>query len=399
MLVKRKISYAIFLVVVILSVLSIKTSKVNAETHKVYTINKSNTRVYSDSGLTNEYGWIYSTDEVTIMEIQKNYCYVSYPLDTGGTKSGYISTDAILTATGGYTKYASANIITYCRADTSLKYGYIEKGDKVVVLGTYGNYTQVRYPVSDGYKFAFITTYNANKYLSSSENINNSSQNQSYANTGLTYAPYTGVNYENDNLSEERKNCLRKAQRLATIQWVCPADFSTWKSSKNKANKVKAVDGTVSKKFIAGKTYIGVPYSMSNHSFDDEKWWEYVNKGFITSEMETNMGKRKNTTAKGIDCSYLTYLCFNAAGTGYTFKYQTTANMLKSSYYQKKKLSKIKGGDIALMNGHVMLYIGRSGSKYAFFEADASDSKVSYNTYTARQLSGYEIYKFKGFSD
>ena len=37
--------------------------------------------------------------------------------------------------------------------------------DVVKVLGTYGNYTQVKYPVSGGYKYAFITTANANAYI------------------------------------------------------------------------------------------------------------------------------------------------------------------------------------------------------------------------------------------
>lgn len=86
---------------------------------------------------------------------------------------------------------------------------------------------------------------------------------------------------------------------------------------------------------------------------------------------------------------------------GYGLKYQTTSRMLNSYDYTIKLMSNLKPGDIALKNGHVMLYVGRSGNNYAFFEANADYSRCVYTTYTARSLdnSGYKFYKFRGFTD
>lgn len=214
-----------------------------------------------------------------------------------------------------------------------------------------------------------------------------------------SYGSYDGVDYKSSGVSSQRIAALERAEKMVTVLWTAPCDFVTWQSSKGAYNYVTATDGTVSAKFIKGKQYMGVPYSMADHSYDDTKWLNLVNQGFSSSSMSVKYGNRSATTAHGMDCSYFTYLAFNAAGTGYSCPYQTTKDMLTSSVYSKKSLYTIKPADIALKNGHVMLYVGRSGSDYAFFEADADDSKCSYNVYSASALSSYSIYKFKGFSD
>ena len=100
-----------------------------AANRKCYTISSGNTTVYSNTGLTR--------------------------------KKGY----------------------TTCTRPGGSSYGYISKGDQVMVLGTSGNYTQVKYPVSGGYKYAFVTKANADKYI-----INNSSNKQ--PSTGTTKLSY-----------------------------------------------------------------------------------------------------------------------------------------------------------------------------------------------------------------
>lgn len=144
----------------------------SGELRKGYTISASNTRVYSNTGLSIGYGWIYGSDEITIQTVTSKYCLVTYPVSRG-SKSGYIYTSSILTSTSGNTVTANAKITTYQRPGGSV-YGYIALGDKVTVLGTYGGYTQVKYPVSNGYKYAFVTTSNANSYLL---NVTNSADN------------------------------------------------------------------------------------------------------------------------------------------------------------------------------------------------------------------------------
>lgn len=367
-----------------------------AVTVKGYTIATSNTRVYSNPGLTIGKGWIYPSDEVILNKITNSYCYVTYPINGGGTKSGYIATSTMLLSTNSISKTATAKITTYRRDNSSQSYGYVSKGDSVLILGTRGNYTQIRYPVSGGYKFAFISTTNANRYL-----VSNSSGSSGHSSNSasVTYAPYTGVNYTNVGLSSARVACLNKAVKMATIQWRCPVSFRTWQAASGGYNYAKATDGTYSTYFVAGKTYTGIPYSMADHTYDETRWGELVKNGFSSLYMQTSYGGRPCTTAHGTDCSYFTYLCFKSAGTSINITYQTTYQMMKSSYYSKKTLNSIKGGDILLKSAHVMLYVGKSGSKYAVIEADAGDSKVTYNVYTASSLSGYGVYKFKGFSD
>lgn len=140
------------------------------DTRKCYTISSSNTTAYSNTGLSSKLGTIYPTDELTVLEVTSKYCRVTYPTSKG-SKTGYIPTSAILTGTSSSNKKtATAKITTYRRNSASNTYGSIYNGDLVSVLGTKGSYTQVKYPVSGGFKYAFITTSDANKYLESASN-------------------------------------------------------------------------------------------------------------------------------------------------------------------------------------------------------------------------------------
>lgn len=134
-----------------------------AVTIKCYTISAGNTTVYSDTGLTRKYGAIFDSDEVTVITVTGKYCKVSYPI-TRGWKTGYIPTSAILRGTTGNSYRSKGKITTYKRPGGGT-YGYVAVNDTVTVLGTYGNYTQLKYPVSGGYKYAFVTTANANAYI------------------------------------------------------------------------------------------------------------------------------------------------------------------------------------------------------------------------------------------
>lgn len=130
---------------------------------KCYTINNSNTSVYSTSSLSGRIGAVYPTDEVIINSFSSNKAAVNvtYPISGGRTKSGWISTSAILTATGGYAHNSKGRYTTY-RRPGGASYGAVYKGDQVVVLGTKSGYTQIRYPVSGGYKFAWAPTSTVN---------------------------------------------------------------------------------------------------------------------------------------------------------------------------------------------------------------------------------------------
>lgn len=136
-----------------------------SNTFKCYTISSSNTPVYSNTALTKKIGAIYGTDEVYIISGTTKYAKVSYPISGNRMKTGYIATSAIVVATSGPSCTSSGKIPTYRRPDGK-SYGYVAKGDRVMVLGRSGNYTQLKYPVQGGYKYAWVTSSNASRYLS-----------------------------------------------------------------------------------------------------------------------------------------------------------------------------------------------------------------------------------------
>lgn len=140
-----------------------------AVTRKCYTISSGNTPVYSNAGLTSRYGTIYGSDELRVLDVTRTYSRVTYPIAGGRTKTGYIRTSAILWGTGGNTYTSSAQLTTYKRPGGA-SYGYISRGDRVMILGSSNGYTQLKYPVQNGYKYAFVPTASANRYILNSGN-------------------------------------------------------------------------------------------------------------------------------------------------------------------------------------------------------------------------------------
>ncbi len=184
----RKNKLPVILLAIVSMLCILYTPAFAATTRKCYTITSGNTTVYSNTALTKRYGTIYGSDELTVLDVTGRYCRVNYPISGGRTKTGYIPTSAILRGTSGSSYKSRAKITTYRRPWGS-SYGYIANGDTVTVLGTYGDYTQVKYPVSGGYKYAFITTSNYNSYIKPDNN-----NNQNNKRTPLSYGMYKNNN-------------------------------------------------------------------------------------------------------------------------------------------------------------------------------------------------------------
>ena len=153
-----------------MAIASLAGLKLNSSTaaaatiRKCYTINTGNTRVYSNTALTRGYGWIYPTDIVTVYTVTDRYSYVGYPAGNR-VKKGYIATSAILLSTGGNTyKNNVGSFDTYIRPGAG-KFGTSTKGDTITILGTSGAYTQIKYNVSNYYKYAFALTSDIDKYV------------------------------------------------------------------------------------------------------------------------------------------------------------------------------------------------------------------------------------------
>lgn len=199
---------------------------------KCYTIGTSNVQVYSNTGLTSKYGTIYPSDEITVNKVTDRYCKVTYPI-ARGTKTGYISTNKILTKTTGNSYTSRAKITTYRRASSSNSYGYVAKGDSVKILGTSGSYTQLKYPVGSGYKYAFIKTADLNTYIlpttSSSGSISNgtyklvSALNSNYVMDVNGASVYDGANvqlYEDNGSNAQKFVFTRQSDGYYTISNV-----------------------------------------------------------------------------------------------------------------------------------------------------------------------------------
>lgn len=366
-----------------------------------YTRISGNLVTYTTSSLNKRSGYICSNDLCKITRIYgaNSSCQVQYPT-ASGTKTAYASMNGFFqnVSFSTSTKKIGKRVDVYRKSSGYATVGTVYSTDYVTIIGTENGRTQIIYPISNGaYKMGYISgIYNSGSGNEGSISSGNSS-------SGIYYSPYNGVNYTNQGLSAERVAALDKAKQMCTITWTSPCKFPTWRSSGGVANYVTATDGTHTNYYVAGKTYQGVPYSMSDNSYDDTRWNNLLKNGITTASMSTarSASVRASTTAHGIDCSRLTYYAFSTAVPGYGLKYQTTSRMLNSYDYIMKSMSKLKPGDIALKNGHVMLYVGRSGNNYAFFEANADYSRCVYTTYTARSLnnSGYKYYKFRGFTD
>lgn len=136
-----------------------------------YTINTGKTIVYDAVNGKAKSNKIYDTDLCTIEQVYAcDWCKVTFPLDSGGTDTGYCKVTVFMKS-GGFIMYTSQKIDTYRRADLSTKLGYTGSGDKIYIAGYTSSAIQIAYPLTGGgYKVGWIPNsaikstiaYNAN---------------------------------------------------------------------------------------------------------------------------------------------------------------------------------------------------------------------------------------------
>lgn len=137
---------------------------------------QNNTYVYTSSSL-NQRGTsspykaynavIYASDELYVYSMNETSAYISYPTSSG-RRYGYVKTSDLtaLNHNVSGTVTSRTKITTY-KKPNGATYGSISKGDNVYIVATSGKYTQVIYPVSGGYKMAWIKTSDYNSSLAS----------------------------------------------------------------------------------------------------------------------------------------------------------------------------------------------------------------------------------------
>lgn len=114
------------------------------------------------------------TDECYIVgrSSRNNNVEITYPTKTG-RKDRWTSMGVFTSASSYKIRYAKAKISSYKFASTNNGYGSISKNDQVRVYETWKGYVRVLYPISGGFKLAWIREVDANRYLSTSRDTGN----------------------------------------------------------------------------------------------------------------------------------------------------------------------------------------------------------------------------------
>ena len=116
---------------------------------------------YSAANLRNKTGGYIdcAADECRILRISGNAVQVKYPV-SNGTRTAWFPRSAFSgynMANGAAQRWTQdRQVTTYRRADGRTSYGHISAGDTCYKLSESGNYMQVVYPVSNGYKMGWI---------------------------------------------------------------------------------------------------------------------------------------------------------------------------------------------------------------------------------------------------
>lgn len=120
---------------------------------KAYPCVTSNFEVKT-SDLSTRAGEIYTSDYCTINELYTNgWCKVTFPLDSGGTKTAYTEISNFIkfpsTTMGTFTAQAYMNL--YSTSSMSTKIFRVYPNDNCITIGKSGSATQVFMPHTDGY--------------------------------------------------------------------------------------------------------------------------------------------------------------------------------------------------------------------------------------------------------
>lgn len=223
---------------------------------KAYTIATGKTKVYDTVNGKAKSNKIYDTDLCTISQIYNcGWCKVSFPLDAGGTETGYCKLSVFMKSENVPIN-TSKQINTYRRSDLKTSMGYAGSGDKVYIIGSTSTAVQILYPLTaGGYKAGWIPI----SAIKSTISYNSNSGSRSMSNASVQYNgkfQLSANKFKKTGYSFNGWNVYRSSDKkwyVASQGWKTKNEINTKKYTK-KLYKDK-YSGTLSSPWIsAGKT-------------------------------------------------------------------------------------------------------------------------------------------------
>jgi murein DD-endopeptidase MepM/ murein hydrolase activator NlpD len=276
---KRKyIRFTIVLSVMLITLISLQTATYAAfptsGTTKCYTISASGrATTYTTSLMNVVSGYIErATDEIWITQISGNKAYGSYPI-SGGRKNAWFYLYEVAYENTSHTSFKATQLITtYARNTLSVSYGSISNGDTVTVVFNDGTRAQVIYPISGGYKIAWIKS-------SSIPNISNppsSTWQYPMANATCSWTSSTNMSWGNYSYSSSRP----------TRSYHVGIDL---KSKTNDSYVYAAASGIVRK---SGNNTANGNYVVIQHTIDQKTVYSfYAHLSTISVSVNNNVTK------------------------------------------------------------------------------------------------------------
>lgn len=215
----KKLLSVLLAIMTVLTIFSFSTVNAQAATYtafnqvssskpmKTYILSTSNIPCYTSSSLKtrgtvtagkSSTAYIAPSDDVYVVSVDKSFKWVKVTYPVGKKRyTAYIALNKITSNNSSHKKTTAAGkVMTYKRANSSTGSSsmYISKGETVYLVATSGSYYQVFYPCSGGWRLAWVTKTNYNKYLAgSSTTTTTTTKTNSITVTGYVSSNKTGT--------------------------------------------------------------------------------------------------------------------------------------------------------------------------------------------------------------
>ncbi len=242
---------------------------------KTYIISTSNIPCYTSSSLStrgtvtsgkSSTAYIAPSDDVYVISVDTTnfkWAKVTYPV---GSKryTAYIALSKITSNNSSHKKTtATGKVMTYKRANSSTGSSsmYISKGETVYLVATSGSYYQVLYPCQGGWRLAWVTKTNYNKYLNHTTHSYTTGYNSSHPHKQYKKCSACGYSYYTGNTKKVTS---------------CTTCYPSTSYSYNSSTGVVTINGVSLTEYKVGTTYTSSRYASVNGKTIDMKGWQCI---------------------------------------------------------------------------------------------------------------------------